>query len=301
MPLPLSILIPVHNEQEHLQACLDSIKPRDIEVEVIIVDDRSTDESFEIASRWAAPDGVTAQVLRNPGAGKAAALNHALAQATGDSLILLGGDDLIVSELLRPRADAVKDKRGPAVAMCRFRTFSDVKSWDGILLPRFQGGTQIAGGAISLNRAFADIAFPIPEELPNEDTWLRAVTILLDLTVTPLSGIGLHYRIHAGNDTGLMRPYAQVDADMAARARALELALTRLPMHATAAGSDRLKTLIQAEEARTNARWWRLATMPGLSGPDRATHLGNAGPGAFALKQSLIRAKRWIRRGRDST
>jgi len=51
--LTLSIVIPVYNEELYLKACLDSIAAQDVKpLEVIVVDNNSTDKSLEIAQRY---------------------------------------------------------------------------------------------------------------------------------------------------------------------------------------------------------------------------------------------------------
>ena len=208
--------------------------------------------------------------------------------------MLLAGDDLLAPDRLADRAAAIAGS-APRVATCRYRTFSEVPAWDGIVLPRLGGRDQVAGGAISLNRAFADLAFPIPESLPNEDTWLRACVLLLGLRPERLPGIGLHYRIHSGNDTGTMRPFAEVDAGIRARAAAWALARDRLGDRATPEGRARVAAILRAEAARAKGQWWRLAVMPGLDRADRAIHLANATPWLFALKQAAVAAARPFR------
>lgn len=288
----VSILVPVRDEAEHLGACLASLRPAAdpaAPVEVVVVDDRSADASAAIARAFAAgaPDGLVVRVTANPGAGKVAALNHAHRLARADAFVLLGGDDLLVPETLPGRVAAVAGP-GPRAAMCRYLTFSDVPAWDGILLPRFAGRDQVAGGAISFNRAFADRAFPIPEALPNEDTWLRACCLLLGVRPARLDAVGLRYRIHAGNDTGTMRPFSEVDAGIRARAGAFAAALACDRLAGPEAGRDRLRVLAEAEAARAAGRWWRLLWMRGLDRADRAIHLANATPWLYAAKGALV-------------
>ena len=55
-PLKLSIIVPVYNVEEYLERCIDSLLDQDIdksEYEIIIVNDGSTDNSYEIAKRIA--------------------------------------------------------------------------------------------------------------------------------------------------------------------------------------------------------------------------------------------------------
>lgn len=285
----VSLLMPVRNEAQHLDACLASITGTPgLTLEVVLVDDHSTDATLSIARRVAAgrPD-LSMTVLENTGRGKAAALNLAHRHARGTSFVLLAGDDLLVSDLLAARVAAVAET-APAVAQCRYRSFSDDPRHHGILFPRRGRQTHLAGGATSFNRAFADLYFPIPEDLPNEDTWLRAVAMLFGARFRFIDAIGLHYRIHAGNSTGPTLDFAQTSHGLGGRHRAFDLALRRFPQAGTPAGRAGLEALVRAERHRAAGRWWRLVGMRGLPRADRGVFLMNATPWLFAFKHRVL-------------
>lgn len=82
----LSIVIPAFNEADRIGACLKAvtswIEQRDRTVEVLIVDDGSTDATAAVAERYAAQHRHV-RVLREPHRGKASAVLAGLAAATG--------------------------------------------------------------------------------------------------------------------------------------------------------------------------------------------------------------------------
>lgn len=285
----VSILMPVKNEAQHLEACLASITANaGLRLEVVLVDDHSTDATLAIARRIAASrTDLSMTVLENTAHGKAAALNLAHRHARADIFVLLAGDDLLVSDLLPLRIAAV-EAAVPAVAQCRYRSFSDDPRHDGILFPRRGRENHLAGGATSFNRAFADLYFPIPEDLPNEDTWLRAVWMLFEARFRFIDKVGLHYRIHKGNSTGPTLDFAQTSRGLSGRHRAFGLVLQRFPKAGGTGGRARLEALAAAEEHRAAGRWWRLLAMTGLPMPDRGVFLVNATPWLFALKHRLL-------------
>lgn len=298
----LTILMPVRNEAAFLKSCLASIEPPSgLLCEIVLVDDGSEDESAAIAADFAAGSAIPMQVIRNGHRGKAAALNLAFLAARGDAFIFFAGDDLLVGSALPARLAAVTagmTARSPCVAQCRYRSFSDTHpGLAGILFPRPGMEDHIAGGAVSFNRAFAGRYFPIPEQLPNEDSWLRALAIALDLQVVPLDCLGLHYRIHAGNSVGPLRSFAEADRNLRERNAAYALALERFDREITASGRRRLEAIIRAEELRSRGRWLALLFIGGLSRIDRAMMLANSTPWLYALKARLLpKLRHWIRR-----
>ena len=288
-PVTLSILMPVRDEALFLEDCLTSITPPPgLSCEVILIDDGSTDRTHAIATAFAARAPLPMRVLRNPGQGKAAALNHGFHAARGKVFILLAGDDLLVAEALPARVAAVAGP-GPRLAQCRYRSFSDSHpELAGVDFPRPGMHDHLAGGAISFNRAFAALYFPIPETLPNEDTWLRAIALLLALPVDFIDRLGLHYRIHAGNSVGPLRSFAEIDRNLRRRNAAHALALAQFGPMGTPAGRARLEALIRAEELRAARHWAAIPFVRGLSPVDRATLLANATPWLHALKTRLL-------------
>jgi len=87
----LTIVIPMRNEEAYVGRCMDSILPqiqgRD-DVEVLLVDGRSTDRTREIAAEYAARDGRI-RVLDNPKRIVPTGMNLAIREARGDAIMRL--------------------------------------------------------------------------------------------------------------------------------------------------------------------------------------------------------------------
>lgn len=285
-PLRLSILMPVWNQQHFLSHCLETIQPpEDLSLEVVLVDDGSTDATRIIAEQWAAAAPFPVHIIHSTHRGKAAALNAAYAKAQGTTFIMLAGDDLLLSELLPSRVTAVMGPE-PRLAQCGYLTFWDQSpEREGVEYSARGSGDHIAGGAASFNKAFAEIYFPIPEDLPNEDTWLRAVAIATETPIIPVEGIGLFYRIHPGNSVGPSRTFSETDQNLHQRHQAFNLACQRFSATLKPKGASRLATLAHAEKLRRRRSLLQLLMVRGLSRRDRATFIANASPVLYALKR----------------
>jgi cellulose synthase/poly-beta-1,6-N-acetylglucosamine synthase-like glycosyltransferase len=106
---PVSVVVPAYNEGVNIAATVKSIVASDhaADVEVIVVDDGSTDGTADRAEALGLP-GVT--VIRQANQGKPAALNAGIRQARHDVLVLLDGDTIFepdtIGELVQPFADS---------------------------------------------------------------------------------------------------------------------------------------------------------------------------------------------------
>lgn len=94
--LPLiSIIIPVYNVEKYLEQCLNTVINQTYRsLEIIIVDDGSTDNSKDICADFAKRDHRI-QLIHKTNGGQASARNVAIRAATGDYLFFVDSDDLL--------------------------------------------------------------------------------------------------------------------------------------------------------------------------------------------------------------
>lgn len=97
----VSVVIPVYNIAPYLPACLDSVlAQRYQKLEIILVDDGSTDGSGDICEAYARKDGRI-KVIHQENRGLSGARNTGLDQATGEYVIMPDGDDTLHPEMIR--------------------------------------------------------------------------------------------------------------------------------------------------------------------------------------------------------
>lgn len=96
----VSVIIPVYNAEMYLRECLDSIVNQTLQdIEIICVDDGSTDGSLTILQEYEKKD-PRVRVLTQPNINAGAARNHGLRYATGDYLSFLDADDFFDLSML---------------------------------------------------------------------------------------------------------------------------------------------------------------------------------------------------------
>lgn len=100
----VSVIIPVYNTMPYLTACMDSLVDQSIgldRLQIIAVDDGSTDGSSEVLNQYAARHHGSFVVIHQANSGSPAGpCNRGLNLATGQFVFFIGGDDYLGSEAL---------------------------------------------------------------------------------------------------------------------------------------------------------------------------------------------------------
>ena len=124
-----SLIIPCYNLAPWIRACLDSVRAQDCpDWEAICVDDESSDASGAILDEYAGKD-ARIQVIHQKNAGEGGARNTGLAQAAGQWVFFLDGDDVLAPGSLSVLSSLVKAH--PAEKLFRFdyQVFEDGQPW----------------------------------------------------------------------------------------------------------------------------------------------------------------------------
>ena len=98
----ITIVIPVYNVEEYLGKCVDSIlKQKFDKIEIIIVDDGSTDQSLIIAQKYQKKYQEIIRVIPQDNKGQGGARNTGIRNATGKYLLFVDSDDTIKKGMLK--------------------------------------------------------------------------------------------------------------------------------------------------------------------------------------------------------
>ncbi|GIG61360.1 hypothetical protein Lfu02_57320 [Longispora fulva] len=110
----VSVIVPAHNEAANIAAVIESLVATAYpDLEVIVVDDGSTDDTADIVERLGLP-GV--RVIRQANAGKASALQAGIDAARHDLVVLVDGDTILEPETLHLMVRPFRDTMVGAVA-----------------------------------------------------------------------------------------------------------------------------------------------------------------------------------------
>jgi CDP-glycerol glycerophosphotransferase len=104
----LTVVVPIYNVGRYLAECLDSVLGQTYaDLDVVLVDDGSTDDSGGIAARYAAAD-PRVRLHRQANAGLGAARNAGIALGTGDYLTFVDSDDVLPTYALEVLVGALE-------------------------------------------------------------------------------------------------------------------------------------------------------------------------------------------------
>lgn len=122
----VSILVPIFNVEKYLRECLDSVVGQTLkEVEIICIDDGSTDSSPKIIKEYAAKDPrIVVITKKNSGYGDS--MNKGLAKARGEYIGIVESDDWAEKDMFKDLYELAKRHRVEVVKSNYYSYYSDL-------------------------------------------------------------------------------------------------------------------------------------------------------------------------------
>src|SRR4030042_5540678 len=106
-----SFLIPMRNEERHIEVCLRSLARQDYpheRFEVLVLDGASSDRPRELVEEFAAKEDLNLRLIDNPGRTTARGLNLGIAHARGDIIARIDAHAAVATDFLRQSVDALQ-------------------------------------------------------------------------------------------------------------------------------------------------------------------------------------------------
>lgn len=118
----MSILIPFYNVEQYLNQCLDSIQKQTYtNIEVLLIDDASTDGSREICEQYVQQDNRFKLIHLPNNNGLANARNLGIANSTGEYILFVDGDDWVEHTIVETLLRAAKENDSDLVTASYYR------------------------------------------------------------------------------------------------------------------------------------------------------------------------------------
>lgn len=161
----VSVIVPVYNGERHLEKCMDSICSQTLEdIEIICVDDGSTDGTPHILRKYATGDGRV-RILTQKNLYAGTARNRGMEHAEGKYLSFLDADDYFEPHMLE-KLYHTAEERGLDIAVCRHSIYDEALektvepgwSWQESFLPEkevFRGTDLKNAGVFQAMRGWA--------------------------------------------------------------------------------------------------------------------------------------------------
>lgn len=287
----VSVVIAARNEALHVDACLRSILCQTgVIFELIFVDDNSTDATLSIAKSFCEIfDNIT--VVSNPGRGKCSAFNFGISIARGGYICIFAGDDIMPNDSLAERYNAIKGFPPDTNAIClsKIKSFSEHKKFDGLVIPRRKGQGSLSGVSPLMSRAITFQIFPVPEHLPNEDTWMElAILYLPEIDIVHIDTICCFWRVHGGNSINMSSDFEEFNKKITIRMGALGLFLEQYGNILTLDSRNNLIARVRCESARRQGRFFHIL-MSGANFLDKLRAISTVNSFFYFLRKGAYR------------
>lgn len=184
----ISVIVPVYNAMPYLKDCITSILQQDyVNIEIIFVDDGSTDHSLDFLKKQQKVDSRI-RIVHQDNAGASAARNRGLEEARGEWIAFIDADDIITKDYLS-YLYFLAVKHDCYIASCGYET----QMSSGKIIP----GDQLLDGIIEVKKQ-ENQSYPIPYtvwHLLISNKLIRENNIRFDESITYLEDVLFIYEV----------------------------------------------------------------------------------------------------------
>jgi glycosyltransferase involved in cell wall biosynthesis len=210
----VSFLISAYNEELYIRECVDSCLNQTYRhIEVIIVNDGSTDRTSQIINSNYKNDARVKIIELDKNLGKVNGFNLAFAASEGKYLALMGADDICYPGRIEISLKHLNDKNGLVCSdLDKINSFGKIierniaSTHHGKLADEHFSTKnliekpKVYGGTVSLTRQMADMLFPLDINLSHED-WYIPIKASLHTQIGFINESLIAYRLHSNNSS----------------------------------------------------------------------------------------------------
>jgi glycosyltransferase involved in cell wall biosynthesis len=285
----ISVLMPVYNEEKYIRESVTSIIKQSFnDFELIVVDDGSTDRTWEILCSI---NSEKLKIFNFGKIGKNGAFNKAFEMSSGKWILFFGGDDIMPAGSLQDRYEGVKiyNENQKVVGYSQLKITSDNKRFDGMHLPKNRNKGLCSGGTTIFSRTFASAIFPIPEGYPNEDIWTSLHFNHFYEKKIHIPIVATIYRVHSGNSLVRTSNFNEINDSLHSRYLIYKEFLKKYINTLDETSKIRLQAFIYAEDYRFNKRPWKIVVLTNLTIKEKVKMIFHSNKYLYLLKYNLSR------------
>ena len=217
----ISIIVPVYNVEEYLEECLESIRKQTYQdIEVILVNDGSTDGSHAICERYCQMD-KRFRLINQKNQGQSVARNRGVKESLGEYIMFVDSDDVVslglLEQLMKYKSDGIDivecNRTEDIQSLNEEKKDIHVKEFDSdeALYQCFNHGVSWSPVAKLYRRKIVE-KVPFLENLIYEDFYTGIVSLKYIHKMRKIDYIGYYYRYHTSST--MNRTYSEKNLDI---------------------------------------------------------------------------------------
>ena len=223
--LKVSVILPIYNCEQFLDKCIESVATQTYKnLEIICVNDGSTDESLSICEKWKQKDGRIIIVNKDNG-GLSSARNEGLKRVSGELVCFVDADDYLESSMIEKLYNNM-NKTNSDISMCSFfmedekgdmycecpemeeMTYSNIEFLS-LLSSIRQDRYVVAWNKLYKFRLFDEIKFPVGKI--HEDQFVAHKLFFKANKISTISEKLYHYVVHENSLSHMKNPIRHFD------------------------------------------------------------------------------------------